>query len=93
LLPFFVLLRIRPGWILAYFLADAAVGIGFFRWQYLISSGAPNNAYDALSPQLVLIGVWGRAALLVGLFIVFLRAQAVDPPGTTSPAATMIRSR
>ena len=80
LLPFFVLLKIRPGWILAYFVADAAIGIGFFRWQYLISSGAPNNAYDALSPQLVLIGVWGRAALLVALFIVFLRAQAVDIP-------------
>ena len=69
LLPFFVLLRIRAGWILTYFVADAAIGIGFFRWQYLITSGAPSGTYDALSPQLVLIGVWGRAALLVALFI------------------------
>ena len=80
LLPFFVLLRIRPGWILAYFVADAAVGIGFFRWQYLIGMGAPSSAYDALSPQLVLIGVWGRAALLVALFIVFLRSEVVSLP-------------
>jgi len=80
LLPFFVLLRIRPGWILAYFLADAAIGIGFFRWQYLITSGAPSGTYDALSPQFVLIGVWGRAALLVALFVVFLRARVVEQP-------------
>ena len=80
LLPFFVLLRIRAGWILAYFVADAAIGIGFFRWQYLISSGAPSSTYDALSPQFVLIGVWGRAALLVALFVVFLRSQVVSLP-------------
>ncbi len=80
LLPFFVLLRIRAGWILAYFVADAAIGIGFFRWQYLIGSGAPSGAYDALSPQLVLIGVWGRAALLIALFVVFLRSQVVQLP-------------
>ena len=89
LLPFFVLLRIRPGWILAYFAADAAIGIGFFRWQYLIGSGAPSGSYDALSPQFVLIGVWGRAALLVALFVVFLRARVVQPPGrrrTPGPA-------
>ncbi len=80
LLPFFVLLKIRPGWILTYFVADAAIGIGFFRWQYLIGSGAPSSAYDALSPQLVLIGVWGRAALLIALFIVFLRSEVVTLP-------------
>ena len=80
LLPFFVLLRIRAGWILAYFVADAAIGIGFFRWQYLIGSGRGSGVYDALSPQLVMIGVWGRAALLICLFIVFLRAQVVAAP-------------
>ena len=80
LLPFFVLLRIRAGWILAYFVADAAIGIGFFRWQYLIGSGMPSGSYDALSPQLVLIGVWGRAALLIALAVVFLRARVVEVP-------------
>jgi hypothetical protein len=85
LLPFFVLLQIRAGWILAYFAADAAIGIGFFRWQYLIGSGAPSGAYDALSPQFVLIGVWGRAALLVALFVVFLRSRVVDLPKLDGP--------
>jgi Mannosyltransferase (PIG-M) len=82
LLPFFVLLRIRAGWILAYFVADAAIGIGFFRWQYLIGSGMPSGSYDALSPQLVLIGVWGRAALLIALAVVFLRARVVQVPAS-----------
>jgi len=88
LLPFFVLLRIRAGWILAYFVADAAIGIGFFRWQYLIGSGVPSGTYDALSPQLTLIGVWGRAALLIALFVVFLRAQAVQPPPVEAAAVS-----
>ena len=80
LLPFFVLLGIRAGWILAYFVADAAIGIGFFRWQYLIGSGMPSGSYDALSPQLVLIGVWGRAALLIALTVVFVHAGVVEVP-------------
>jgi hypothetical protein len=97
LLPFFVLLRIRAGWILAYFAADAAIGVGFFRWQYLIGSGAPSGTYDALSPQFVLIGVWGRAALLVALFVVFLWARVVEPPErgrapAADPAAGQARS-
>ena len=92
LLPFFALLRIRAGWILAYFVADAAIGIGFFRWQYLIGSGMPSGSYDALSPQLVLIGVWGRAALLIALAVVFLRAQVVEvPSGPTGPSGQRYR--
>ena len=85
LLPFFVLLRIRAGWILAYFVADAAIGIGFFRWQYLINSRLPDTTWDALSPQVVLIGVWGRAALLVALFVVFSRARVVELPAAHHP--------
>ena len=92
LLPFFVLLRIRPGWILSYFVADAAIGIGFFRWQYLISTGAPDAAYDALSPQLVLIGVWGRAALLIALFVVFLRSEVVTLPPRRRRAGGVARA-
>ncbi|WP_420122704.1 hypothetical protein [Nakamurella sp.] len=80
LLPFFVLLRVRAGWILAYFAADAAIGIGFFRWQYLINSRLPDTTWDAFSPQAVLIGVWGRVALLIALFVVFARAAVVTPP-------------
>ena len=79
LLPFFVLLRIRAGWILAYFVADAAVGIGFFRWQYLILQGVPEGVNDAFPLQAVMIGVWGRAALLVGMFVAFLAARSALP--------------
>jgi hypothetical protein len=85
LLPFFVLLRIRAGWILAYFVADAALGIGFFRWQYLINSRLPDTTWDAFAPQAVLIGVWGRVALLIGLFIVFSRARVVELPAAHPP--------
>ena len=88
-----MLLRIRAGWILAYFVADAAIGIGFFRWQYLIGGGLPNGSYDALSPQLVLIGVWGRAALLIALTVVFLRARVVDVPARQTNGPRPARPR
>ncbi|MFR9730554.1 glycosyltransferase 87 family protein [Saccharopolyspora sp. MS10] len=74
LLPFFVLLRIRWGWIAAYLLADLAMGIGIFRWL-----GEASGINDGFAAQALVLGVWGRAALLVGLFPAFLRARsAVD---------------
>ncbi|GGM03226.1 hypothetical protein [Nakamurella endophytica] len=80
LLPFFVLLRVRAGWILAYLVADVAMGVGFFRWQYLLYQGKPSGVYDSLAAQALMIGVWGRAALLVGLFVAFLGAEAAPRP-------------
>ena len=77
LLPFFVLLRIRAAWMLAYFVADAFIGIGFFRWQYLLITGVPSGVYDGFTMQAVILGVWGRAVLLVGLFGAFLVARSV----------------
>jgi uncharacterized membrane protein len=76
LVPMFVLLRIRWGWIVAYFLADLAMGIGIFRWYYEIFYGKHGGIYDGLSAQAVMVGVWGRAALLVGLFYAFLVARS-----------------
>lgn len=78
LLPFFVVLRVRAGWIVAYYLADLAMGIGFFRWQYLIVTHRPNGIYDNWPAQALMIGVWGRAALLVGLSVAFLNARSVS---------------
>jgi uncharacterized membrane protein len=75
LVPMFVLLRIPLGWVWAYFAADFAMGIGIFRWYYAIEFGQPSGIYDGFSAQAVVIGVWGRAALLVALFYVFLRSQ------------------
>ena len=76
LVPMFVLLRIRWGWIVAYLLADLAMGIGIFRWYYEIFYGERGGIFDGLAAQAVMVGVWGRAALLVGLFYAFLVARS-----------------
>ena len=75
LIPMFVLLRVRWGWIVAYLAADLAMGIGIFRWFYEIGYGMHGGIYDGLAAQAVMVGVWGRAALLIGLFGAFLTAQ------------------
>lgn len=82
LLPFFVLLRIRSGWIIAYYLADIAMYVGFFRWQYLIVTHQPSGIFVNWPAQALMIGVWGRAALLVCLAIAFLGARAAAPRTT-----------
>ncbi|WP_425359130.1 glycosyltransferase family 87 protein [Actinoalloteichus spitiensis] len=76
LLPFFVLMRVRWQWIAAYFVADLAMGIGIFRWYYITTWGLPPTIYDGFAPQAVMIGVWGRAALLLALFFVFLNSRS-----------------
>ncbi|MGI9062400.1 MAG: glycosyltransferase family 87 protein [Pseudonocardiaceae bacterium] len=75
LLPFFVLLHVRWGWIAAYLVADAAMGIGIFRWFYVAGNDLPDGINDGLAAQAVVVGVWGRAALLVALFVVFSRSR------------------
>lgn len=85
LLPMFVLMRIRWGWIIAYLAADLAMGIGIFRWYYQIGYQQPSGIYDGLTAQAVMIGVWGRAALLVGLFIAFLAARSTVDDDVAEP--------
>jgi uncharacterized membrane protein len=75
LVPMFVLLRVRWGWIVAYFAADLAMGIGIFRWLYEVFYGKHGGVLDGLAAQAVMVGVWGRAALLIGLFFAFLTAR------------------
>jgi hypothetical protein len=75
LIPMFVLLRVRWGWIVAYFAADLAMGIGIFRWYYEIFYGKHGGIFDGLAAQAVMVGVWGRAALLIGLFCAFLTTR------------------
>ncbi len=72
LLPFFVLLAVPWRWIVAYLLCDIAMDVGIFRWFYDIKAGIGGDIYSALAPQALVVGVWGRAALLVVLFVVFL---------------------
>jgi uncharacterized membrane protein len=75
LIPMFVLLRVRWGWIVAYLAADLAMGIGIFRWYYEIYNGKHSGIFDGLAAQAVMVGVWGRAALLIGLFCAFLTTK------------------
>ncbi|MGX7823803.1 glycosyltransferase family 87 protein [Actinokineospora sp. 24-640] len=72
LVPMFVLVRIKWGWLAAYFTADLAMGVGIFLWFAAIARDDPAGIYDGFAAQAVMIGVWGRAALLVGLFFAFL---------------------
>jgi len=86
LVPMFVLLRVRWGWIAAYFVADIAMGIGIFLWFARIAAKEPAGIYEGFTAQAVMIGVWGRAALLVGLFIAFLISRStVDEPDPVAP--------
>ena len=82
LLPFFCLLRLRWGWWAAYMVLDLLMYVGLFRWYYALSSPAADygRPYEAL-----VLGVWGRAAMLLLLVVVFLRSRSalssepVDP--------------
>ncbi|MFD0205345.1 MULTISPECIES: glycosyltransferase family 87 protein [Saccharothrix] len=91
LVPMFVLLRVNWGWVAAYFAADLAMGIGIFRWFYAIEFGEPSGIYDGFAAQAVVIGVWGRAALLVALFLAFLKSDVTftdfTPARRRRPAA------
>ena len=73
LLPFFVLLRVHWGWVVAYLVADLAMYVGIFRLFYLLDAGLDVGIGGGFAAQAVMIGVWGRAVLLAGLFVVALR--------------------
>jgi uncharacterized membrane protein len=71
LLPFFCLVRLRWGWWAAYMAVDLCMYVGVFRWYYALGQG-----HDfGLAKQALVIGVWGRAVMLVLLFVVLLRSQ------------------
>jgi uncharacterized membrane protein len=93
LLPFFVLAQVPWSLVVAYLLADLSMGVGIFRWYYQLHNGIPSGIYDGFAAQAVTIGVWGRAALLVALFVVFLRAPdrlAGAPPPRRTPLAETV---
>jgi uncharacterized membrane protein len=80
LVPFMVLLRVSWSWVVLYAVADIAMGIGIFRWYYVTKTGQPSGIYEGIEPHLVVLGVWGRAILLVCLFGVFLSASTTLRP-------------
>jgi uncharacterized membrane protein len=71
LLPFFCLVRVRVGWWLAYMAVDVCMYVGLFRWYADLADGKDFG----IAKQALVIGVWGRAVLLVLLFAVFLRSE------------------
>ncbi|MDQ3783470.1 MAG: glycosyltransferase 87 family protein [Actinomycetota bacterium] len=79
LLPFFALLGVRLRWWAAYSLVDLVLYVGIFRWFY-------DSAYlglDFTPAKMALISaVWGRAALLATLIVVFMRAPATITPSS-----------
>jgi uncharacterized membrane protein len=72
LLPFFCLVRLRWGWWAAYMAIDVCMYIGLFRWYYGLGHGVDFG----LAKQALIIGVWGRAVMLVLMFWVLLRSQS-----------------
>ncbi|MEV6319579.1 hypothetical protein AB0M45_00070 [Nocardia sp. NPDC051787] len=91
LVPFLVLLEV-PWWLIgSYLVADAAIGIGVFRYFYSMGSGTSVE----LMENIVQFGVWGRASLLVVLFFVFLWAlprwyRSVSPSAPRSDPRDLV---
>lgn len=87
LLPFLALLRVRWPLVVAYLVCDLAMEVGIFRYFDLglrgdvrigataLEPGSTADLLDQLTPAAVLLGVWGRAVLLVVLGVVFLRSS------------------
>lgn len=77
LLPFFALLRVPIGWWTAYSVADIAVYVGVFRFFY--ESCATNACAFFAEPtswqRIMTAGVFVRALLLTGLFVVWLWSE------------------
>jgi uncharacterized membrane protein len=73
LLPFFCLVRLRWGWFAAYMALDLLMYVGLFRWYYSFRTPADDGH---LAYQAVILGVWGRAAVLLLLYAVMLRARS-----------------
>ena len=84
LLPFLVLLEVPWTAVAGYLVADAAVGIGIFRY---FDAMATDSAVE-FDRHLVQFGVWGRAVLLLYFFCVFLRAPVRGGRGAGAQPAS-----
>ncbi|HEX2052070.1 MAG TPA: glycosyltransferase 87 family protein [Actinomycetota bacterium] len=86
LLPFFVLVRVRVAWWVAYSIADLVVYVAIFRWFYDYTA----LGLDATFAKRALIaGVWARAVLLAATFVAFLRADAERVPAERARSGTL----
>ncbi|MBF6350206.1 DUF2029 domain-containing protein [Nocardia flavorosea] len=69
LIPFLVVLAVPWPVVWSYLVADIAIGVGVFRYFYAMGTGRSVEVMEAV----VRFGVWGRATLLVFLFVLFLK--------------------
>jgi len=82
LIPFLVLLEVPWTAVAGYLMADAAVGIGIFRYFDAMAT----DSVTEFDQHLVQFGVWGRAALLVYFFYAFLHAPARAAEPSPAPS-------
>ena len=79
ILPLFALVAVNWVWWAAYSIVDAAVYVGVFRFFFdACSRDASCNVVPpepTLAQHVMELGVFGRAGLLLALFVVFLRAS------------------
>jgi uncharacterized membrane protein len=78
ILPFFVLLNVSWLWWAAYTVVDAVAYVGIFRWFYDIVFLGQTEWTSA--KWAMVTSVWVRAALLLVLIAVFVRANPVRGP-------------
>ncbi|MFN2389475.1 MAG: glycosyltransferase 87 family protein [Actinomycetota bacterium] len=76
IMPFFALLRVGVLLWAAYSVADMLFYAGIFRWFY---DTYALGVDDTLAKQVMLVALWGRAALLGAVFAIFLRARPAPP--------------
>ena len=88
LLPFFVMVRVHWLWWAAYAVVDTVAYFGIFRWFYDIVY--EQEMFATPAKNAMVFAVWMRAALLLALFVEFLRAQrAADPENLSHPPRSL----
>ena len=83
LLPFLAMTRAHIAWWVAYSVVDLFVYVGIFRWFY---DSIYENQDFTFFKKMMIAGVWGRAVLLLALFVVFLQVRTVrrgEAPATS----------
>jgi uncharacterized membrane protein len=86
ILPFFAVVRVRWGWWAAYAVLDLVLYFGLFRWYY---DFIYRHVDFGLAKQALIVGVWGRAAVVALLYVVFLAAQSALRPASTPPPSRL----
>lgn len=89
LTPFFVLLSIRKRWVIAYFVADIILFVGWFQSNYHSAISDGIWAFDVVTQ----VGIWSRALLLLCLVPVFLRAQVTGSDRNEALATPRLSGR